>query len=125
MSHEATPAPRPLAVAQLTWAALLARWIEFARSAAALPRDADGKRLRACVPDLITLQAVWFALGELDQLPADEKSLGLDRAQVLIDRHAGAILERFARDGVPPLMAELVEDARTRLRQAAAGELMS
>lgn len=114
------PSPRPLPVSQLTWAVLLARWIEFARSATALPIDADGKRLRACVADLITLQAVWFALGELDQLPADERALGLDRAQVLIDRHASAILERFAGEGAPPLMAELIDDARSRLRQVAA-----
>ena len=71
----------------LTWAAMLGRWVDFARSSVALPDDAEGRKLKASVPDLIQLQAVWFALQHLDDLPPDERALGRDRAGVLITRH--------------------------------------
>lgn len=105
---------------KLTWAALLARWVEFARSSVALPSDAEGMRLRASVPDLIMLQAVWHALSELDELTVDERKLGLDRAQVLIDRHATAIHSRWAGQPLPAVVVELIDDARERLRATAA-----
>ena len=65
----------------LTWAVLLGRWVEFARSSVALPGTGDGRRLRDSVPDLIMLQAVWFALEHLGELGAGERALGLDRAE--------------------------------------------
>ena len=34
----------------LTWTALLARWIEFAKASVALPDDAEGDRWRSSVP---------------------------------------------------------------------------
>jgi hypothetical protein len=75
----------------LTWAALLGRWIDFARSAVALPDDTAGQAMRDCVPDIIMLQAVYFALKHLQDLDSQEKALGLDRAQVLITKHTNAI----------------------------------
>lgn len=102
----------------LTWAALLGRWVDFARSAVGLPVDDQGQRLRASVPDLIMLQAVWFALRDLGELPADERQLGLDRAEILIERHAAALRERFDGATMPVAMAELIEDARGTLRSA-------
>ncbi len=100
-----------------TWAAMLGRWIDFARSATALPTEGPQGLLRRSVSDIITLQAVWFALGHLDQLPADQRSLGLDRSQILIDRHAEALHARF--DGqLPPALAELISDARHHLLEA-------
>ena len=105
---------------KLTWAALLARWVEFARSSVALPAEGEGARLRASVADLIMLQAVWHALSELDSLSVDERRLGVDRAQVLIDRHAAALRDRWADRPMPAMVAELIDDARERLRQTAA-----
>jgi len=108
----------PLYPEHLTWAALLAHWVQFARSAVALPDDTEGRAWRAAVPDLIRLQAVYFALGELGGLPADQRRLGLDRAEVLIERSADAL--RRAWDGGPPdAVDELVRDARSRLAEAA------
>lgn len=102
----------------LTWAAMLGRWVDFARSSVALPDDAAGRKLKASVPDLIQLQAVWFALQHLGDLPAAEQALGRDRAGVLIERHAAALAERFADQGVPAGMAELIDDARSALPPA-------
>ena len=112
------PDARPLRPRQLTWAALLGRWVEFARSAMALPEDTVGTAVRESVPDIIMLQAVWFALKDMDGLTAAERALGLDRAEVLIDRHAGALNRRWAGDASTPMprqLQELIDDARSRL----------
>jgi hypothetical protein len=106
---------------KLTWAALLGRWIEFARSAVALPDDEAGRAVKQCIPDIIMLQAVWFALDHLDDLPPDERALGLDRAEVLIDQHAAAIERRFAGMDLPDQLRELIADARQRLARRQGG----
>ncbi len=103
----------------VTWAVLLGRWVDFARSALALPDDTEGRRLRAAVPDIIMLQAVWFALGELGDLDASQRALGLDRAEVLIDKHTEALQQRFDGGVMPPMLRELIADAQTRLREQA------
>ncbi|MCE9589850.1 MAG: hypothetical protein K8S99_04935 [Planctomycetes bacterium] len=110
-----TNQPPPDHTAPLTWAVLLGRWIEFAKSAVALPDDDPGRRMRRCVVDVITLQAVWFALREIESLPADEWALGLDRAQVLIDKHAAMIEETWAGAAMPAALRELIGDARAEL----------
>ena len=97
---------------------MLGHWVDFARSAVALPADAAGQKLRASVPDLIQLQAVWFALQHMAELPACERTLGLDRAGVLIDQHAGALLQRFAGNTMPEGAAELIAEARNALAAA-------
>lgn len=107
--------PEPLNTEGLTWAALLARWVDFARSALALPEDDVGRRLRDSVADIIMLQAVWFALDQMDQLSADQCALGLDRAEILIDKHSAALTERWRDQSLPALLVELVDDARNRL----------
>lgn len=107
--------PEPLHPDELTWAVLLGRWVEFARSAVALPDDAAGRRLRDSVGDIIQLQAVWFALQHLDELPPQERALGLDKAEVLIDRHAAALRQRFAGEPMPELIQELIDDAQQAL----------
>ena len=105
----------PLHPERLTWAALLATWVDFARSAVALPKDAAGQAMRDSVGDIIMLQAVWFALRELEDLPPDERALGLDRAQVLIDRHRDAIEQRWQGQAMPDLLTELIDDAQAEL----------
>jgi len=104
---------------KLTWAALLGRWIDFARSAVALPDDAEGRAWKAAVPDIIGLQAVTMALGEADELDADERALGLDRARVLIDRHVTNLTHLFG-EALHPKLEEMIDDARAALRRGAA-----
>ena len=133
----------PLRPRHLTWAALLGRWMEFARSAVALPRDAVGNALRQSVPDIIMLQAVRFALQDLDELPDDQRALGLDRAEILIDKHVDALSRRWhatppqaptpaalAAPGgahadrhntpLPSPLLDLIDEARTALADAQA-----
>ena len=110
--------PDPLSTRKLTWAVLLARWVEFAQSALALPDNKQGQLMRRSVPDIITLQAVWFALGELDQLDASQRALGLDRAELLIDGHSRALIDRWQDAQLPDPLIELIDDARQRLTEA-------
>ena len=108
----------PFDADKLTWSVLLGRWVEFARSALALPDDEPGRVLRESVADIITLQAVWFALQHLDELDHDERSLGIARAEVLIDKHAHAIHARWCSRDMPDELSRLIEDARTTLAEA-------
>ena len=103
----------------ITWAALLGTWVRFARAALVLPDDAAGRRMKDSVGDIIMLQAVWTALQHLDNLHPAEKTLGLDRAAVLIDRHAAALEARYAGEPMPALLRDLIADARNALTKAA------
>ncbi|MEX0887737.1 MAG: hypothetical protein WD009_15000 [Phycisphaeraceae bacterium] len=111
----------PLHPDRLTWAALLAQWVEFARGAIGLPDDEAGRRLRDAVPDIIMLQAVWFALERLDELDDEQRALGIDRAGVLVERHAAALHRRWVDDPMPPQVVELIEDAERALNKARLG----
>lgn len=102
---------------KLTWSVLLGRWVDFARSALALPDDADGRRLRDAVPDLIMLQAVWFALQHLDELSSDQRALGIDRAGVLIERHERQLRQRWGDEPLPPAIEALIADAKRQLEK--------
>jgi len=107
----------PLDTDALTWAALLGRWVSFARSSVALPTTGDGGKLRASVSDLIGLQAVWFALQHLGDLPRDEQLLGIDRAEVLIEKHEAALNQTWGHTK-PDQVDELITDARQQLETA-------
>lgn len=102
---------------KLTWAALLGRWVEFARGAVALPDDEEGRAMRQAVPDIIGLQAVALALGEADALDDDELALALDRARLLVGGHAKKLDELFA-DQWHPMLVELFYDAQQALERA-------
>jgi hypothetical protein len=101
---------QPLEPDRLTWAVLLARWTDFARSAVALPEVGEPGLVRQSVTDIITLQAVWFALGQMDGLSEAERTLGLDRAGVLIRRHRDAIETRFSEKPLPEDLISLLDD---------------
>jgi hypothetical protein len=114
------PEPDPLHPERLTWAALLGRWVDFARGALALPEDDRGKRLRRSVADIIMLQAVWFALANLGELDAAERSLGLDRAAVLIEKHSRNLTAIWRGVAMPKTLREVIREAREEWRKASA-----
>lgn len=113
--------PEPLPVDEMTWAALLGRWLDFARASVALPKDAEGQRWRLAVAPIITLQAVSFALRQLDDLPEDERALGLDRAEILVRQESRNLNEAWRGEPMPELLLELMSDARLALRSATIG----
>lgn len=104
---------------KLTWTVLLGRWVEFAKSALALPDDEEGRVLRESVPDIIMLQAVWFALQHLDEVRSDQRAVGIDRAELLIDKHSQALTARWHHQVMPPMLHELIADARQQLQAVA------
>lgn len=107
----------------ITWAALLGKWTDFARSAVALPDDGEGGRLKRAVANIIGLQAITQALAEIDALDPEERALGLDRAEMGIREHAAAIHAIYAREPMPAALTELVDDARLALAAASGGGL--
>lgn len=106
--------------APLTWTTLLAHWTGVAQRALALPRTPDADRLRGAVPHLIGLQAIAHALGHADSLPADERALGLDRAELGFRDHSGAIhvLYDDSPDPMPEPLVHAIADARAALSAA-------
>jgi hypothetical protein len=105
----------------MTWAMLLARWTEFARSAVALPTDGAAGRWRQSVPAIIGLQAIALALKDLDEHELDEdRALAIDTAAVGVDRHAADLARTWADEPWPEELHELVEDARRALADASA-----
>lgn len=104
--------PEPLDADRLTWAVLLARWTDFARSALALSEEGQPGLVRQSVTDIITLQAVWFSLRQMDELSEAEQTVGLDRAGVLINRHTAAIHRRFDDNPLPEDLQSLLDDVK-------------
>ncbi|MEM7229953.1 MAG: hypothetical protein AAF432_14185 [Planctomycetota bacterium] len=102
----------------LAWTALLGRWMDFARASLALPDDAEGNAWRDSVTDIITLQAVTFALAELSSIPADDRDVSRDRASWLIERHAGNLDTVWRGMPMPEMMLEMLDDAKVALRRS-------
>jgi len=107
----------------LTWAGLLGRWMELARSAVALPEAGEGGRWKRAVAPIIGLQAVTHALGEVDLLPPDQRRVGLDRAELLIREHTRELHEIWRGEALPGELTELITDAWSALRGATSGGL--
>ncbi len=110
--------PEPISATALSWAALLSHWMDFARSSVGFPKDGEGDRWRSSVAPVIGLQAVTFALSEVDRLSPSEHAAGLDRAEILIRDHAETLSGIWAGVPMPDLMLELLQDARTALQAA-------
>lgn len=103
----------------LSWAVLLNQWVGLARSAVALGADEQSQALRKLVPDIIMLQAVTFALLDLQRLPLAEQQLGCLRAAWLIDRHEQIIRQHWpAGHSLPTQIEELITQARTACAKA-------
>jgi hypothetical protein len=98
-------------VASLTWSALLARWVEFAQAAVVLPPEGESGAWKKSVPEVLRLQAVWFALQHLDELPPEERALGIDRAAVLIESSRTMLARDWEGRAMPAELKRLVEDA--------------
>lgn len=104
----------------MTWTALLGKWLEFAKASVALPDDADGRRWKQSVTPIVTLQAVTFALDEIDDLAAMDRPHALDRAEMLIDEHAGGLDRTWSDVERPGMIDEVIRDARGALASASA-----
>jgi len=104
----------------LTWTSLLAQWMRFAQASLAIPEEADGARWRASVPAIINLQAVTFALADLHHLPDDERALGIDKSQILIDRSVAELDRTWIGIARSPMIDEIILDAVAALKSVKA-----
>jgi hypothetical protein len=104
----------------LTWTGLLGQWVQFAQASMALPDDADGPAWRASVGAVINLQAVTFALADLDRLPPDEQALAVDKAEILIRDSEARIDAAWRGAGAPESLREIVRDANAALESVRA-----
>lgn len=109
---------RTLAVRELAWAALLGRWIEFAKASVALPTDGDGGRWRASIVPFIELQAIVWALGELHEIPAADRAVARDRAEVHVRKASAALDSAWRGVPMPEAILELLDDATIALRES-------
>ncbi|MCI0631176.1 MAG: hypothetical protein L0Y44_11050 [Phycisphaerales bacterium] len=103
----------------LTWTALLAQWVQFAQASLALPDSVDGPQWRASVPAIINLQAVTFALAELERLIPDDRPVALDKARILIDQSTRQLTSIWNRAPLSPALDEICEDAQAAFAAAA------
>ena len=99
----------------LTWTGLLTQWVKFAQASLTLPNDATGDRWRSSVPAIINLQAVTFALADLDRLDANEHALALDKAEMLI-RASQRGLGQTWQSNLPSQVEEILLDAHAALQ---------
>lgn len=99
----------------MTWTALLGKWMQFAQASVAVPIEANGPQWRASVPSIIALQAVTFALGDLELLPADERPLALDKAELLVRNHRAQLQSTWRGGLMPRSVGEVVDDAAAAL----------
>ena len=105
----------------LTWTGLLGQWVQFAQASLALPDDHEhrGAQWRASVPAVINLQAVTFALADLDRLAADERSLALDKAELLINQSTDQLSAIWdPAGGMSMELSEICLDASLALAKA-------
>lgn len=120
----------------LTWPALLAHWTAFAQASLALPKSAEGERWRGSVASIISLQAVTFALGDLDRLARDdggtehpgeegrgegERAFALDKAEILIRTHAAELHTIWRGEPLHDELETIIADARIALSAAREG----
>jgi hypothetical protein len=109
----------------LTWPALLAHWTSVAQASVALPKNAEGERWRSAVAPVIGLQAVTFALADLDRLAAGAeeelpgaRAAAIDKAEVIVRLHATELHGLWRGEAMPGELDAIVSDARLALGAA-------
>ncbi|MHC4975600.1 MAG: hypothetical protein ACYTF7_03225 [Planctomycetota bacterium] len=119
--HEQNPNisdARSHAIDAIAWSTLLARWIEWARAAVALPDDAHGSSWKASLPHLIALQAITHALDELPSVVAADRPLALERAALTIRESCKALHNCWAGEPMPISITVFIDEAHHTLARA-------
>ncbi|MCP4836659.1 MAG: hypothetical protein GY895_18060 [Phycisphaera sp.] len=100
----------------VTWTTLLARWIALVKAGEGLvlaaPGDSDARRWRSSIPEVVTLQSVTFALGDLERLPEADRSLARDRADLAVTESSARLDRLWRGENMPEGLLEVAADAR-------------
>ena len=111
-----------LTTSVVTWTTLLARWTALVKAGEGLvlaaPDDADAQRWRASIPEILTLQSVTFALGDLESLPVADRSIARDRADLAVTESSGRLDEIWRGLEMPSGLLEVASDARRTVQGA-------
>ena len=103
----------------LSWAALLGKWMDFAKASTALPATGEGQQWRDSVAPMITLQGITFAMAELEQVDASQRLLGWDRGELLVDQ-ASMELDECWGPNLPSSILETIQSAESSLTEVIA-----
>jgi hypothetical protein len=99
----------------VTWTTLLGHWTSLVKAGEGLRRaaesDPDASRWRDSIPEVIRLQAITFALGDLEHLDVPDRGLARDRARVGIEAAHGVLETIWAGHPFPDALAEITGDA--------------
>lgn len=105
-----------------TWAALLGHWTALVKAGEAVvratPEDRTAHRWRDSITELVTLQAVTFALGDLTRLPVADRALARDRADLAVTSAAAALDVVWRGEEMPGSILEVSDDARRAVERA-------
>lgn len=112
----------PVPTDLVTWATLLSRWTSLVKAGEGLvraaPRDADAHRWRDSIPEIVSLQAVTFALGDLAAIPQVDRPLARDRADLAVTESASSLDRIWKGEEMPGALLEVAADARRAVELA-------
>lgn len=101
---------------------MLSRWISLVKAGEGLvlaaPGDADARRWRESIAEIVSLQAVTFALGDLSSIPEVDRPLARDRADLAVTEAAGALDRIWKGEEMPEALLEVAADARRAVELA-------
>lgn len=95
----------------LTWASLLAHWMDLAKAARAINPAWD-----RAMPALITFDAITAAMQWIDHLSDEEQAYALDEASVLLEARLHDLEAMF--DELPAPLSEAAHQARSSIEMA-------
>lgn len=106
----------------VTWTTLLGHWTDLVKAGEGLRRAADSNqdaaRWRDSIPEVIRLQSITFALGDLDLLDASDRGLARDRARIGIDAASRILESVWVGTPIPDALTEIAQDASHSIETA-------
>jgi hypothetical protein len=116
-------APTPtskLPTGLVTWATLLGHWTDLVKAGEGLKRsdDEDDRAWRASLPEVIRLQAITFALAELDRVEIPDRGLARDRATIGVEEASAQLDALWSGVSMPEALLEIASDAARAVEAA-------
>ncbi|MAH65112.1 MAG: hypothetical protein CMJ27_01785 [Phycisphaerae bacterium] len=119
MEDAPTPASK-LPTELVTWTTLLGHWTDLVKAGEGLRRstDEDDRAWRASIPEVIRLQAITFALAELDRIEGPDRGLARDRAAIGVEEASARLDVLWSGVSMPETLLEIAADASLALETA-------
>ncbi|MAB71850.1 MAG: hypothetical protein CMJ54_05035 [Planctomycetaceae bacterium] len=116
-------APKPtskLPTGLVTWTTLLGHWTDLVKAGEGLKRSdvADDQAWRESIPEVIRLQAITFALAELDRIEVPDRGLARDRAAIGVEEASARLDDLWSGVSMPAALLDIASDASLALEAA-------